>query len=353
MEISALYLPQFHQIPENDEWWGEGFTEWTNVRKALPLFQGHKQPVIPGQLGYYSLLSDATRVNQAELAQKYGVTSFCYWHYWFGNGKMLLERPLEEVLMTGEPDFPFYVGWANSTWAGHWYGESDDVLIEQTYPGAEDHKNHFDYLLQFFNDSRYLRIDGKPVLLIHNPKGIPDKKSFIEAWQKFANDAGFPGLYIIAWIQGKSGFVQYRNHHDDGFSAGVYVNSPVKRNLLTFLRGILRNCSLSLGPLRYKYAKNLPKSFRKIKGIVHQSVQPNWDNTPRSGRRGMVITNTDPEKFERMLSEAIKIEKNNSNPFLLIKSWNEWAEGNYIEPDETYGEEWLASIKRAKDFLHD
>src|SRR5208283_1156501 len=165
--LIALYLPQYHPIPENDEWWGKGFTEWTNVVKAKPSFRGHRQPHIPADLGFYDLRVPETRIAQAELALEYGIGGFCYWHYWFGEGKKLLEKPFEEVLKSGEPDFPFCLAWANESWTGVWHGSPDKVLREQTYPGSNDDEAHFYYLLTAFRDSRYLKVDDRPIFYVY------------------------------------------------------------------------------------------------------------------------------------------------------------------------------------------
>ncbi len=195
--VIAFYLPQYHPIPENDEWWGKGFTEWTNVTQAKPLFRGHYQPRLPADLGFYDLRLPESRQAQADMAQEYGIEGFCYWHYWMGGGKLLLQRPFEEVLRSGEPDFPFCVSWANHPWTGTWFGAQDRVLTTQEYPGEEDHRRHFDYLLPALSDRRYMRVDGKPIVAIHRPKDIPQARQFIDLWRKLAQAAGLKDLYFI------------------------------------------------------------------------------------------------------------------------------------------------------------
>ena len=356
MELAALYLPQFHAIPENDEWWGEGFTEWTNVRKARPLFRGHRQPVRPGELGYYSLLDPAVRSAQAELARTHGVTSFCYWHYWFA-GQELLERPLQEVLESHEPDFPFFVGWANQSWTGVWHGAPNRILVEQTYPGDDDHRAHFNSLLRAFRDPRYVRIDNKPVLLIFRPTELPDAAAFTSLWQSLAREAGLEGLYLLAYIEGRPWGTQYTTHAADGFDAGLYVEFPFTRNFFTRVRDKVISRFERIGPRRYRYSELPPQPREALEGVIHPCVQPNWDNTPRSTRRGVVATHTSPDAFERHLRDAVQREEareaDSAKRMVIIKSWNEWAEGNYIEPDERYGRGWLESVRRvmSKDAL--
>ena len=352
MELSALYLPQFHQIPENDEWWGEGFTEWTNVRRARPLYPGHRQPVHPGELGYYNLLDPSIGERQAELAREAGVTSFCYWHYWFG-GREILERPLREVRTSGRPDFPFYVGWANQSWTGVWHGLADQVLIEQTYPGADDDQAHFDSLLSTFTDDRYVTREGRPVFLVFRPTELPNPREFVERWQAMARRAGLPGLYLVAWIEGRPWGSQYTTHSADGFDAGLYVEFPFRHSAVTRVRDRLAGTFPFVGPRRYHYTDLPPQPREPLEGVVHPSVQPNWDNTPRSRRRGVVAEGTSPTAFERHLVDALTREQrrtsNSDGQLVVIKSWNEWAEGNYVEPDERFGREWLHAIRRAKE----
>ena len=194
----AFYLPQFHPIPENDEWWGKGFTEWTNVVKAKPLFKGHYQPKLPTELGLYDLRVPEVREQQANLAKEYGIEGFCYWHYWFGNGRRILERPFNEVLESGKPDFPFCLAWANETWTGIWHGLNNEILMEQTYPGQDDYIAHFNCLLKAFKDKRYMRVDDKPIFVVYRPNAIPDIKLFVDTFQEQAVQNGLKGVYLIA-----------------------------------------------------------------------------------------------------------------------------------------------------------
>ncbi len=196
--VIAFYLPQFHPIAENDIWWGAGFTEWTNVAKAKSLFPGHRQPRVPADLGFYDLRVAETRAAQAAMARDCGVEGFCYWHYWFGNGRRILERPFHEVLASGEPDFPFCLAWANQSWTGIWHGNPGTTLIEQTYPGPADEVAHFEWALPAFRDPRHMRVDGKPIFVVFAPHDLPSTTSFIAHWRALAREAGLPGVYIIA-----------------------------------------------------------------------------------------------------------------------------------------------------------
>src|SRR5215471_7891415 len=213
--VIAFYLPQYHPIPENDEWWGKGFTEWTNTAKAKPMFRGHYQPHVPADLGFYDLRVPETREAQAAMARRSGIEGFCYYHYWFA-GRRILERPFNEVLHSGVPDFPFCLCWANQTWSGIWHGAPNRVLIEQTYPGRVDHEAHFRTLLPVFADPRYIRVDDKPIFLIHRPAELPDTAATLALWRDMAADAGLGGLHIAG-----ASFSQDSNPTALGFDAEV------------------------------------------------------------------------------------------------------------------------------------
>lgn len=334
MEVIAHYLPQFHPTPENDEWWGKGFTEWTNVTRAKPLFRGHVQPHLPADLGFTDLRVPEVRRAQADLAVRYGVSAFCYWHYWFA-GRRILERPFADVLHSGSPDLPFCLAWANQTWSGIWHGAPDRVLIEQTYPGPEDDAAHFAELLPAFRDDRYLRVTGRPVLFVYKPSELPDPAAFVERWQGMARAAGLDGLYLIAGL----GETEYTTHRADGFDAGVWYQFPFGSDLASRLRDRRWRAGYFAGPKRYPYADRLPPLPPDVAGPLFPCVYPNWDNTPRSGRRGVVATGSTPERFEAQVVDAVRIARRlpANEQVVVIKSWNEWAEGNYLEPDRETG----------------
>jgi len=343
----AFYLPQYHPIPENDMWWGKGFTEWTNAAKAKPLFKGHYQPHLPADLGYYDLRVPETRAAQANMAREYGLEAFCYYHYWFA-GRRLLERPFNEVLESGKPDFPFCLCWANQTWTGIWHGDEKRILIEQTYPGEEDQRAHFSYLARAFADRRYLTVDGKPLFLIFRPTEIPGVKNLTDSWREMAEKAGFEGLYLVgfswdpAWIP--------QSH---GFDASVIQNLPKpgewfsKRRPIEWL--IKHYYALRGKPAIYSYKQIAPTLLAKelVNIRNYPCVVPNWDNTPRSGRRGLVLHESTPELFRIHLKEALDMVRQlpSDNRLLFVKSWNEWAEGNHLEPDLRFGNAYLKVIK--------
>lgn len=369
IKFLAYYLPQYHPIPENDIWWGKGFTEWTNVAKAKPLFKGHYQPILPADLGFYDLRVPEVREAQAKLAQEYGIDGFIYYQYWFGKGKMLLERPAEEMLMSKEPDFPFCFCWANETWKGIWHGlDNPDVLMEQTYNGADDYIAYFNYLLPFFKDNRYIKVDNKPMFHIYKLDDIPDLAIFIEIFNELAIKEGFKGIYLVAIIgsdllinneaiYGKVGvdvFMKIRYGQDFSF-AEKSILGRIERKLKKIIRKKFKNPRTiddRLKPLIFDYKKgvsNFNAEFPHKKYIP--CVFPNWDNTARSGNKAMIFKNATPQTWRVHLESAVnELIKNPENPqIVVIKSWNEWAEGNYLEPDSKFGLQWLEVIKNVKE----
>jgi lipopolysaccharide biosynthesis protein len=345
-KIIAFYLPQFHPTPENDEWWGKGFTEWTNVARAKPLFPGHYQPRIPADLGFYDLRLPETRIAQAELAKKYGIEGFCYYHYWFG-GRRILERPFNEILESGEPSLPFCLCWANHSWNSIWQGCPEKTLIEQTYPGINDHETHFYYLLRAFTDSRYMTVDGKQIFLVYKPMQLPEAVRVTDYWREMALKAGLKGLYLIGVSNRKKW-----NPTEYGFDASITQRLPsVKkrrpgtRRVLPFYQ-LFRSNAL---PAIYYY-EDLKDFFILNKHNVHKDypcLLPNWDNTPRSGLNGLVLHDSSPELFRLQVIRALRTIENNADEYKIIflKAWNEWAEGNYVEPDMKYGRGYLNVIK--------
>ncbi|WP_299087612.1 MULTISPECIES: glycosyltransferase WbsX family protein [Microbacterium] len=343
----AYYLPQFHPIRENSEWWGPGFTEWTNVAKARPLFRGHVQPHVPADLGFYDLRLAESRQAQADLAVEYGVEAFCYWHYWFGGGTRILERPFQEVLASGSPGLKFCLGWANQTWTGIWHAAENRILREQRYLGAEDDRMHFDAVLPAFRDDRYLRVNGKPVFYVFRPEELPRADEFVDRWQAMAREAGLDGLYLVAEVSDLVGAgARYSRVAEDGFDAGVYVRLPADRTRASVTKMRVRR-KLG-GPEVYPYSTDSAMwNLVRDDPALLPSVYPNWDNTPRSGNRGLVLTGAEPDRFRANVSAAVSTlaARPEDERMLWIKSWNEWAEGNYLEPDLEFGHGWLQALR--------
>lgn len=359
-KIIAFYLPQFHPIKENNKWWGPGFTEWHNVAKARPLFKGHHQPNLPGELGFYDLRLPQTREDQASLAQEYGIDGFCYWHYWFA-GQRLLESPAAEVLRTGKPGLPFCLGWANESWTGVWHGSPNHSLMEQSYP-AGDAERHYALLREFFMDARYLRVHGKPVFYVYKPRLIPAESGYLATLRRLAKEDGFPDLHIVGtWSPNPSG--SFQSAAEVGLDAAVVTNitgrdSHAKSQwLFAALEKLKHKVGGKVGPTRVDYGSAIkamlpaPSSF-KFK--AYNCVVSNWDNSPRSGRRATVFTDASPALFEGALRQALAQAdpadaSGADDGLVFLKSWNEWAEGNYVEPDQVHGRAYLEAIRRAVD----
>lgn len=349
IKIIAFYLPQYHPIPENNEWWGEGFTEWTNVGKAKPLFRGHYQPRVPANLGYYDLRIPEIREKQAELAKEAGIEGFCYWHYWFGNGKRLLEMPFNEVLSSGKPEFPFCLGWANESWqAKVWSRDAaeDKLLIEQKYPGEKDNEDHFYELLPAFKDKRYIQVDGKPFFLIYKPLQYPEVSDFITKWNRLIKENGVAEKFYF--VANASNDEEYQTLKDLGFDA-VTVN-PICRmvyrsKFTTFYRKVIRRVFKVPMVINYSSViKNFTKKMDRQEDLI-PFILPNWDHSPRSIRRAVVLHKSTPKLFSEHVQNVLDLVQEKDNKLVILKSWNEWGEGNYMEPDLRWGKDYLSVLK--------
>ena len=375
--VLAFYLPQFYPTPYNDKYWGKGFTEWTNVAKAKPLFKGHYQPKIPSDLGFYDLRLPEVREQQVELAKEAGIEGFCYWHYWMGNGKRLLSRVFDEVLSSGKPDFPFCLAWANHDWTtGTWENGGKKVMIaKQEYPGKEDYINHFNAVLPAFKDHRYITVDGKPIFLIFDPYYFKEVDVFIKTWQELAQQNGLKGIHFVAMINSTTTVRRKENGElervvpDLKSSAKVYedmlkvgfdaINSMGKSRAemiyggkySRILRLYLQKKFPILPTLKYNYPKVVKNFFSPEDAWenVYPSVLPQWDRTPRAGNSEGVYINATPENFQKHMEDAVELikEKQDEHKILFIRSWNEWGEGNYVEPDLKYGHGFLTAIKKS------
>jgi len=356
-KIIAFYLPQYHPTPDNDKWWGKGFTEWTNVGKAKPLFPGHYQPKVPADLGYYDLRLPEVREAQAELAKDAGIYGFCYYHYWFGNGKEELELPFNEVLRLGKPDFPFMLCWANESWHKKFWdkdgkGTSRTILVKQEYPGIEDHIAHFYHLLPAFKDSRYIRIKGKIAFMIYSPEEFPDISKFIELWNDLARKEALCGFHFICQLRHNVCAKEIEKQFHLGYNGvntmrlfdAINLKRPITKKIKDKLLKTFFNY-----PLRqnYRYIFHNLISKEDSKDDIYTTIIPNWDHTPRSGNNGIVVTHSTPECFKKHLNETLNFAGYNNKEYIFLKSWNEWGEGNYIEPDLKYGTKYLKAIKEA------
>lgn len=347
MKILALYLPQFHRVPENDEWWGEGFTEWITVQNAVPLFQEHYQPHVPQNKNYYDLLNKSTFQKQAEQISGSGMDGICIYHYWFKNSRQILEKPAELLLQWNDIQISYCFSWANETWARTWGNFSDrnrwtsiyeekiksdnEVLLEQKYGNYIEWKRHFEYLLPFFWDDRYIKIDGKPVFVFHNAGDIPCLENMISYWKELAVSNGIKGLYLIGNSAKKSqeqvlDEISIREPNDAISKSSVHIKGKVR-------------C--------FDYEEVWDNILRRGNKNISLSAFVGYDDTARHGASGTVITNGSPEKFERYMANLIKINRKNNCRVTFVNAWNEWGEGMYLEPDERYGNAYLCAMKRA------
>jgi lipopolysaccharide biosynthesis protein len=353
----ALYLPQYHPIPENDEWWGRGFTEWTNVARATPRFPGHYQPHVPRDLGFYDLRLPETREAQAALARDHGVNGFCYYHYWF-HGKQLLERPFQEVLESRQPDFPFMLCWANENWTRVWDGGGSVVLQEQHY-SLEDDREHIRALIPAFRDPRYITIDEKPVFLVWRVSMLPDPVATTQIWRDEVRRAGLPGIYLCrveARLEDRAdprefGFDAGVEFAPDMMRAGPLVKSPLPRR-------VVRRFFRPQSPLRLNHLYDYDELVRGMLDTPPAGytrfpcVTPGWDNSARREEWATIFHGSTPQKFERWLTEAIRAFEPPSadENLVFVNAWNEWAEGNHLEPDLRWATAYLDAHARAIAF---
>ena len=337
-KLIAFYLPQYHPIPENDHWWGKGFTEWTNVAKAKPLFSAHYQPHIPADLGFYDLRLPETREAQAHLAQQYGITGFCYYHYWF-NGKRLLHRVFDEVMITGKPDFPFCLCWANENWTRSWDGGDKKILIGQQY-SQEDDLKHITWLIRAFKDPRYIKIQGKPLLLIYRTSDLPDPGKTAALWKEEVQKNGFPDLYLC---KVESFANEHTDPHDLGFDAAVEFQPDWSR--------LGEESNRHPGLHVFNYSDVVENMIKKSEPRYQRfpCVTPSWDNSPRRGQDGVIFHDSQPFLYEKWLRHAVsKVRRKPSDErIVFINAWNEWGEGNHLEPDQRNGHAYLHATKRA------
>lgn len=343
-KIIAFYLPQFHSIPENDKWWGEGFTEWVNTKKAKPLFKGHQQPKEPLNENYYCLLDSKTQEWQAELAEANGIYGFCYYHYWF-NGKLLLERPMENMLKNKNIKLPFCISWANEPWARTWDGKDKQVLMQQSYGTRKEWSRHFEYLAQFFLDDRYIKNENKPVMLIYRTENIPQCDEMIKYWDEECKKIGLNGIYVIETMNS----FQKEAHSKEAKAVVEFEPMLSIRHYLPYTTQFVRLIKKKLNILdKLDYSKvwesvlNKDVDYGKTKflgGFV------SWDNTARKGKKGLVLTNSNAESFKKNFSKQYNKSKNRGDKYLFINAWNEWAEGTYLEPDKINKYKYIKEIK--------
>jgi lipopolysaccharide biosynthesis protein len=354
--VVAFYLPQFHPTADNDHWWGRGFTEWRNVVLARPQFPGHHQPHLPADLGLYDLRVPEVRAAQAELARAHGISAFCYYHYWF-EGRRLLERPFDEVLSTGQPDLPFCLCWANERWTRAWDGRDSSVLVEQTYSAADDHA-HARWLVRAFADERYLRVEGRPVFLVYRATGLPDARRTTDILRAEAQRAGI-GELLLGRVE------SFRDEHDDPTALGFDVAIEHQPDWTDLGRARRRTlpwrtaARLGLAPRAFsehrvfdycavveRMTTRPQPPFPRFPGLT-----PSWDNTPRRRRDGVVLTGSTPELYQTWLEACLAraAGSGGSESLVFVNAWNEWGEGNHLEPEARFGLGYLEATRRALD----
>lgn len=344
-KILAFYLPQYHPIPENNEWWGQGFTEWTNVAKARPNFNDHYQPHIPRDLGFYDLRRTETFREQAQLAKQYGVHGFCFYWYWF-NGRQLLESPLYNLLNDKSIDLPFCFCWANENWTRTWDGQDKEILIKQDYIEEQLESDFIDKLLPFFQDSRYIKVDGKPVLVIYRADIVPKIQAIIKTWRKRILESGFEGIHLVAAYS-----FNISSHLDFGFDAGVEFPPHQYFEKKDVITKTLKLTNQEFKGNIFDYRGAISNSLKKtdtFKGIVYRSAFPSWDNTARRQHTGHIMHNSSPALFQYWLTMLrLGIQNKSNSEFIFVNAWNEWGEGCHLEPDQKYKHQYLEAVANA------
>jgi Glycosyltransferase WbsX len=368
-KLIAMYFPQLHAIPENNEWWGEGFTDWVNVKASYPQFQGHLQPRVPLNDNYYDQANIETLRWQIELAKSYGVYGFCHYHYWF-DGQQLLETPTNLLINNSELDMPFCLSWANETWSRRWDGRDHHILIKQTHPPSKERwKAHFDYLLTAWSDDRAIKVDGKPVFVIYRPHHIDGINQMLDYWRELAHHAGLDGLYLIAQkqyefpsrkhLQGFDGIFQFQPF-ESIYSPSFDESSIRHTKLFKLVRALPEVVQDLLRSARSKFVKELTfYDYEKVwEAIVQIQNDPvlttfpgaftDWDNTARYKNRATIVQGASPERFEFWFDRLVQTlcSRNLPEPFIFLNAWNEWAESAYLEPDEKNEYRYLEVVKR-------
>jgi lipopolysaccharide biosynthesis protein len=358
VKLIAFYLPQYHPIAENDRWWGTGFTEWTNVARARPRFRGHQQPRIPADLGFYDLRVPEVREAQAELARAHGIHGFCYYHYWF-NGKRLLERPFNEVLVSGRPDFPFCLCWANEHWTRAWDGGDREILIGQNY-GDDDDRAHIQSLIPALRDPRYIRLAGRPLVLIYRTEIMPNAARTAEIWREEAHKAGVGDLYLAR----VESFSPKPDPRSIGFDAAIEFAPDWRKMVRRKLRDAIGRAAYKLRVPNEWYRDDCLTSYDAlVQNMVakpsadypwFRCVTPGFDNSPRRRREAVIFLGSTPAKYRAWLGQtiqqAVRATPAPDEPVVFINAWNEWGEGNYLEPDLQWG---LAYLEATRDALAD
>lgn len=361
-KILSIYLPQFHTIPENDEWWGMGFTEWTNVKRGYPYYLGHYQPREPLNDDYYDLSDLRVLEKHTRMARKAGISGFCFYHYYF-QGKKLLEKPIEDYRDKSRETFPYCLIWANQSWTRTWYrvASGNKMLMQQTYGEEKDWGEHFNYLLNFFKDERYIKIDNKPVYIIYIPQNINCRKRMFTVWQKLAKENGFDGIYLIS--MNTSFGRDARSNLYDAFMDFEPLNTlsndrSWRKYLQDWKEQHIENLKIGQCTLYNKFWAKNAYSYSYLCKMIERKAKtnsretfsgifPGWDNTPRKDEVGVIVERSNPQKFRKHVSRMLKINEKKRREYIFLNAWNEWSEGAYVEPDKKYGYHYLRALRNA------
>jgi hypothetical protein len=360
MKLIAFYLPQYHSIPENDKWWGEGFTEWTNTKKTKPLYNGQSQPREPLNDNYYNLLEDKNKLWQVNLAKEYGIHGFCYYHYWF-NGRMVLQKPLEQVLNNKKIDLPFCISWANEPWTRSWDGLTSEILLQQDYGDKNDWLNHYKYLDKFFKDDRYIKVNNKPMVVVYKLQSITNREKMIKCWNELAKKSGFDGIYLVETLNGvqkeacskdSKAVIQFEPNYT------IHHDRPIIDKISNKIKNIIM--VPKKGKFIYKtmdYNITWRRILKRRMVIENKKVFPgafvDWDNTARKGKKALVFNGGNPERFGKYLRKLARITNEfYESEYIFINAWNEWAEGTYLEPDKKNKYGYLEKVKEVIEYTN-
>lgn len=347
----AYYLPQFHRLKFNDDYWGKGFTEWTNTAKAKPLFKGHYQPHVPADLGFYDLNVQSTRREQAALAQQYGIGGFCYWHYWFSEGNEVMEMPFNEVLKDKEITLPFCLAWANHDWHNV---VTREVIIKQLYGSIPDYEAHYRSLSKAFHDDRYMCLDGKPIFAVFSPLEIPNCKEFFDCWNQMAKSEGFDGIYFVAIAKFESQIDECLNRGYDAVNIMRLQEFEIRMsNFQKHLWHIRRDIFKQHYVFDFATVMKFFISDRDKEENVMPTIISGWDHSPRSGKKALILDKFSPDIFEEHIDNVLQNVKDKQNKIVFIRAWNEWAEGNHLEPDLKYGCGYLQAVSNSLQKIYE
>lgn len=360
-KLLCIYLPQFHRIPENDEWWGEGFTEWVNVKRGKKFYPWQYQPREPLHDNYYDLSDIKELEKHTRLARKAGIFGFCFYHYYVC-GRKLLEKPIEMYRNDSKETFPYCLIWANHSWARTWYRgkNGNEVMLQQVYGQEEDWKNHFEYLLQFFSDDRYIKVDNKPVYIIYEPQYIQQRKEIFDLWDKLAKENGYDGIYLIAMNTGigvDRKYNLYQGIMNFEPQRVIREDNSFRKQLVNWRKAWIKDNELKGSSIfnyfrlntvySYNYiCKQIENTKKTRKYQTFLGVFAGWDNTARKDESGMIIPGSTPRKFQKNVKKIMKMAEEWNSPFVFLNAWNEWSEGAYVEPDKRYGYGYLKALRR-------